>query len=519
MGQAKSKGANPGDSTKSKKASKKSKKGTAATSASPLSSNDIAIQVVVEPRRKASGIALSAAQLKMMLEESVAHLPPAMLQTAKERFQIIARGENMCSIDEFLKQPEFSSHPLHRRLIEVVIDTLEKGSSSSSSSSSATATRNKRKAKNEDLILAGKRLDRLKKQQSRKNPAFYGATFLKPGSLGIKLVSDKSNTSHPVMGYLGCVVGSVFNGKFASQNGTIQEGDTLVSVNGRSVEKLHVKQTMQLIGSVGRPLKLRFKTQIGKSVGGTNRNFSFRYSVKFGEGRIGLGLKERKLQHLESKKKDQTFDCGQVYVSDIKDKTQASKKKIIEVDDTLVAVNSIDCSKLTQKKVLTLIGAERRPIILQFKRAPLKKSFFAKDNSKETKMEDDCFGVTSGLSGHRAETMSATYVTRTQAPSSSSRAVSLQAFLSALAVCSPTIDVRVKDSIAFSMYDVDGDDIVGWDDLFFIFKLVTAGNMSDIQLEVMTNRALDRFDALHDGELGLKELSEMIPIDHLLTLS
>ena len=516
MGQAKSKDKNPGDSTKSKKASKKSTKVTAPTRASPLSSNKVAIQeVAVEPRRTASGIALSAAQLKMMLEECVAHLPPAMLQTAKERFQIIARGEDMCSIDEFLKQPEFSSHPLHRRLIEVVIDTLEKGRSSSSS---ATAARNKRKAKNEDLILAGQRLDRLKKQQSRKNPAFYGATFLKPGSLGIKLVSDKSNTNHPVKGYLGCVVGSVFNGKFASQNGTIQEGDTLVSVNGRSVEKLHVKQTMQLIGSVGRPLKLRFKTQIGKSVGGTNRNFPFRYSVKFGEGRIGLGLKERKLQHVESKKKDQTSDCGQVYVSDIKDQTQASTKKIIEIDDTLVAVNSIDCSKLTQKKVLTLIGAERRPIVLQFKRAPLKKSFFAKDNSKETKIEDDCFGVTSGLSGHRAETMSATYVTRTEAPSSSSRAVSLQAFLSALAVCSPTIDARVKDSIAFSMYDVDGDDIVGWDDLFFIFKLVTAGNMSDIQLEVMTNRALDRFDALHDGELGLKELSEMIPIDHLLTL-
>ena len=69
------------------------------------------------------------------------------------------------------------------------------------------------------------------------------------------------------------------------------------------------------------------------------------------------------------------------------------------------------------------------------------------------------------------------------------------------------------------MYDVDGDGVVSWDDLFCISKIVTFGNVSDVQLEHMCNCALDRFDATNDGELILKELTAMVPVDDLLMLS
>ena len=73
--------------------------------------------------------------------------------------------------------------------------------------------------------------------------------------------------------------------------------------------------------------------------------------------------------------------------------------------------------------------------------------------------------------------------------------------------------------IVFKMYDVDGVGVVSWDDLFCIFKIVTFGNVSDVQLEHMCNCALDRFDATNDGELILKELTAMVPVDDLLMLS
>jgi len=138
--------------------------------------------------------------------------------------------------------------------------------------------------------------------------------------------------------------------------------------------------------------------------------------------------------------------------------------------------------------------------------------------------------------------------------------VSLEVFLIVVTLCcSTTIDPRLKDTVSaslpfnvlfciaivmylplylkihfltlitllqffflqivFKMYDVDGDGVVSWDDLFCIFKIVTFGNVSDVQLEHMCNCALDRFDATNDGELILKELTAMVPVDDLLMLS
>jgi|SaaInlStandDraft_1057018.scaffolds.fasta_scaffold456771_1 Ca2+-binding EF-hand superfamily protein len=70
----------------------------------------------------------------------------------------------------------------------------------------------------------------------------------------------------------------------------------------------------------------------------------------------------------------------------------------------------------------------------------------------------------------------------------------------------------------FFPQDVDNDGIIGWDDLYYMFKQITKGNVSDFQLEHMVNKALDHFDARNENELTLKELSRMVPIDKLLTL-
>ena len=59
---------------------------------------------------------------------------------------------------------------------------------------------------------------------------------------------------------------------------------------GRSITNMYCQQVTKLIGSIGRPLKLRFKKQPNPLL----LSRPLRYAVAFQKGRIGLGLKEFK---------------------------------------------------------------------------------------------------------------------------------------------------------------------------------------------------------------------------------
>ena len=61
-------------------------------------------------------------------------------------------------------------------------------------------------------------------------------------------------------------------------------------LTGRSITNMYCQQVTKLIGSIGRPLKLRFKKQPNPLL----LSRPLRYAVAFQKGRIGLGLKEFK---------------------------------------------------------------------------------------------------------------------------------------------------------------------------------------------------------------------------------
>lgn len=184
------------------------------------------------PRRIASPKQLSNQQLKEMLSTCTNNrgLPHAIKTAATNRFNELHptttpnfnASITTISVTSMLSSPEFA-HPLHRRLIETVIDVMEgktifkSNPLDWSNSSNAAAKRSGGRKRN---------------AKSFKSNQFYGTTFTIKAPLGLKLIPDPAATSSPTMGKLGVVVSAVGFGKLASQDGAIQPGDTLVSVNG-----------------------------------------------------------------------------------------------------------------------------------------------------------------------------------------------------------------------------------------------------------------------------------------------
>ena len=187
------------------------------------------------PRRIASPKQLSNQQLKEMLSTCTNNkgLPHAIKAAATNRFNELHptttpnfnASITTISVTSMLSSPEFA-HPLHRRLIETVIDVMEgktmfKSNPLDWSNNSNAATKR-----------SG---GRKRNAKSFKSNQFYGTTFTIKAPLGLKLIPDPAATSSPTMGKLGVVVSAVGFGKLASQDGAIQPGDTLVSVNGTFV--------------------------------------------------------------------------------------------------------------------------------------------------------------------------------------------------------------------------------------------------------------------------------------------
>ena len=95
-----------------------------------------------------------------------------------------------------------------------------------------------------------------KRKVPYKSPDFYGVTFSALGSIGLVLMQDPLHTNNK--NATGCVVGKCVHGGAASLNGKVQEGDALVSVNGKSTADMRLPKIIQFIGKAPRPLNLRF---------------------------------------------------------------------------------------------------------------------------------------------------------------------------------------------------------------------------------------------------------------------
>ena len=62
--------------------------------------------------------------------------------------------------------------------------------------------------------------------------------------------------------------------------------------------------------------------------------------------------------------------------------------------------------------------------------------------------------------------------------------------------------------IVFCIYDVDNDVFVGQDDLFFMFKFVTHGRVSDARVELMVDNAFKKLDDSGDRKVNFDEFVE-----------
>ena len=393
-------------------------------------------------------------QLLFILKNSINDtriLPKGLSNAVRTKFKTISAGMQTVSIQELTKLPEFSIHPFYRRMFEVLIDIFNEKSPQRSFPSK-----------------------RLKRTQTQKSSQYYGCTFSEQGPLGIALRGDASTGTGK-----GILVQNIMNGTLASKGGKVQVGDTFVSVNGISTENMNVSQALKLIGSYGRPLHLRFKRE--RTSGKNNR--SFRYSHVFDKGKIGLRLNQHKYQqqnnssltgvksiyggqfaplNINSIITTNKKNLSNVFVSDIEKNTQAWKKinPIIQKNDYLLAINSTDVSKYTQKQVIQQISRARRPINLQFyrpKKPPLSSGNGDTSNTDrslltwQSKIDNKIDIDVRGGKFNRAETISLTYAVRQDSPSSKDLA-NLDILLAACVVCSSNVDPGVKDAVAFKIY-------------------------------------------------------------------
>jgi Ca2+-binding EF-hand superfamily protein len=83
-------------------------------------------------------------------------------------------------------------------------------------------------------------------------------------------------------------------------------------------------------------------------------------------------------------------------------------------------------------------------------------------------------------------------------------------YINVLTVCSSRLahETELMKRIVFRIYDVDNDGFVGQDDLFFMFKFVTHGRVSDAQLELMVDHAFMKLDDSGDRKVNYDEFVE-----------
>ena len=83
-------------------------------------------------------------------------------------------------------------------------------------------------------------------------------------------------------------------------------------------------------------------------------------------------------------------------------------------------------------------------------------------------------------------------------------------YMNVLTVCSPRLahQTDLMKRIVFRIYDVDNDGFVGQDDLFFMFKFVTHGRVSDAQVELMVDTAFKKLDDSVDRKVNFDEFVE-----------
>ena len=74
-------------------------------------------------------------------------------------------------------------------------------------------------------------------------------------------------------------------------------------------------------------------------------------------------------------------------------------------------------------------------------------------------------------------------------------------------------------SVAFDVYDVDGDGFISHLDLFHILKLLVGTNLSDLQLRKIVNKTISKADKDKDNKISRKEFAAMFTSSQVKALT
>lgn len=82
------------------------------------------------------------------------------------------------------------------------------------------------------------------------------------------------------------------------------------------------------------------------------------------------------------------------------------------------------------------------------------------------------------------------------------------------AVCSSFVfngsrDLTAERAVAFRLYDIDGDNMVGRDDLEQMLQLVIGEQLGEERVKTIAQRALDELDVDGDGKLSFSEFGKV----------
>eukprot|EP00474_Spongospora_subterranea_P009173 CRZ09631.1 hypothetical protein [Spongospora subterranea] len=91
--------------------------------------------------------------------------------------------------------------------------------------------------------------------------------------------------------------------------------------------------------------------------------------------------------------------------------------------------------------------------------------------------------------------------------------VNFRDFVRTLWRFSPRCPPDEKLRAAFDAYDVDGDGVIGYDDLMYILKLLAGVNLSDEQLRIIVADTISAVDSSKKGAISLDDFKTNIGIE------
>jgi len=88
--------------------------------------------------------------------------------------------------------------------------------------------------------------------------------------------------------------------------------------------------------------------------------------------------------------------------------------------------------------------------------------------------------------------------------------ISFYEFILGLTILSDLTEKEEKIKFAFQIYDLNNDGFLSNGDLFHTLKLLTGGNLTDIQIQQVVDRTIQRADKDNDRRISYEEFLEFV---------